>query len=54
MTTFVRQPGITELETHLHVRKLEKLLEQETNPLKRDIYRKIIKRALERMEAMGA
>jgi hypothetical protein len=42
------------LETQMHVQKLNQLLEQETNPLKRDIYRKIIKRALERLEAMGA
>lgn len=52
MTNFVRQPSI--IAIHMHVHKLEQLLEKETNPLKREMIRKILRRTLEKLEQLGA
>lgn len=52
MTNFVRQPGT--IAIHMHVRKLEQLLEREQDPLKREMIRKILKQALIQIEKMGA
>lgn len=52
MTNFVKKPGNIVIE--MRVNKLEKLMEKETDSLKRDMYLKIIERTIRELEACGS